>query len=109
MPYLSVVRMSKITDLTNLLHLARKAGKVKIGMSLSCSSCIKNRASLVLCAEDISNNSKDKIEKIARQKNVRFIVYGSKKLFSDIFNRTVTGIISIEDKNFASGILMILG
>ena len=100
--------MSKQDYITNLLHLAFKAGKVKVGMSASCSSCLKNKAVLVVCALDISDNSKDKIERIARRQNVKFLVYGDKNLYSGIFQRCVTGILSIEDKNFASGILKAL-
>ena len=99
---------TKREAIINLLHLARKAGKVKSGMSACCSSCIKNNAELVICAEDISNNSKNKIKRITLSKEVKLIVYGDKQMFSNLFQRTVTGIICVEDKNFSSGILRVL-
>lgn len=101
--------MSKTTYISNMLHLACKAGKVKIGMTASRSSCLKKRSELVICASDISKNSRDKIEKSARLGGVSFRIFGDKKLYSGLFQRQTTGIISIEDKNFASALLKAMG
>jgi len=98
----------EMDSIIKLLQLARKAGKAKAGMSACCSSCIKNSAELVICAEDISLNSKQKVERIAQQKGVELLTYGKKEMFSELFQRTTTGLICIEDKNFASGILKAL-
>ncbi len=101
--------MGKTTYIVNMLHMACKAGRVKVGMTASCSSCLKNKSELVICATDMSKNSKDKIEKTARLRGVKFLVYGDKGLYSQVFKRQTTGIISIEDKNFASALMKVIG
>ncbi len=87
-----------------LLGFANKAGKLKFGMSACCHSCSAGKAKLVLQAENLSRNSQNKIASVISQNNIRKISYGTKEQFGRLFNRTNTGLICIEDKNFASGI-----
>jgi len=97
--------ISDNTGFINLVHLALKAGKLKVGMEASCSSCLVRKAKLVICAADVSSNSQKKIRRITERQKIKYIVYGNKKSYSNILQRSVAGIICIEDNNFASGIL----
>ncbi|MCD4819885.1 MAG: ribosomal L7Ae/L30e/S12e/Gadd45 family protein [Candidatus Cloacimonetes bacterium] len=87
-----------------LLHLANKAGKLRFGMGEVERSCSFNKAKLVLFAEDFSQNSRKKIEKLKIVKKVSFIEFSNKKKYGFEFHKRDLGILSIEDINFAKGI-----
>jgi hypothetical protein len=63
----------------NLLHLARKSGKLQFGFDACEKSCFKGKSRL-----------------------------GTKKLFGESFKTRDVGIISIEDHNFAKGIIRLI-
>ncbi len=87
-----------------LLHLARKAGKLKMGFDASKNSCENGVAKLLIIAENLSKNTKKKIMEIAYAYNVKAIKILSKKKFSESFNVRELGIICVEDTNFSNGI-----
>lgn len=90
--------------LSALLGLANKAGKLKFGMTACYQSCASKRAKLVLIAENLSDNSRKKIEHVIDQQGLKAFSYGTKEKFGLLFNRSNIGLICIEDVNFAAGI-----
>jgi ribosomal protein L7Ae-like RNA K-turn-binding protein len=99
---------SKWQAIVPLLHFAVKAGGLKLGMSASCSSCLHRKAKLIICADNLSGNSQQKIVRIAQENRVKTILIGSKEKFADLFNRNTTGIICVENVNIAQGITKLL-
>jgi len=87
-----------------LLHLAKKAGKLKFGMAEVERSCSYKRARLVLIAKNLSNNSRKKVEKIKEISKISFLEYSTKEKFSFEFQKRDLGILILEDINFAKGI-----
>ena len=87
-----------------LLGFANKAGKLKFGLSACYQSCTRRKARLVLLTKDLSMNTRRKIEVVMEQNGIKSITYGTKEQFGLLFNRSDTGLISVEDGDFASGI-----
>ena len=93
----------------NLLHMARKAGKLKSGFDACERSCFTNNAKLLIHASDLAEKRKNHLLNLASANNVKIIEYGSKSLFGSVFKIRDIGIICIEDANFAKGILRSIG
>ncbi|MDA3814008.1 MAG: ribosomal L7Ae/L30e/S12e/Gadd45 family protein [Candidatus Cloacimonetes bacterium] len=93
----------------NLLHMARKAGKLKSGYDACERSCFSNDAKLVIYASDIAERTKKHLLNLANAYNVKIVKYGFKTLFGSEFKTRDIGIICIEDANFAKGILQSIG
>lgn len=93
----------------NLLHMARKAGKLKSGYDACERSCFSNNAKLLIYASDIAERTKNQLLNMANANNVKIVEFGSKSLFGREFKIRDIGIICIEDTNFAKGILQLNG
>ena len=89
----------------NLLHMARKAGKLKSGYDACERSCFSNNAKLLIYASDIAERTKKHLLNMANANNVKIVEFGSKSLLGREFKNRDIGIICIEDANFAKGIL----
>ena len=92
----------------NLLHLARKAGKLQFGFDACERSCFSSQAKLVIYASDLSLNTRKNMIKIIQANNVKSIELSTKKNFGSAFKIRETGIITVNDSNFAKGILSLI-
>ncbi len=93
----------------NLLHIARKARKLKSGYDACERSCFSNNAKLLIYASDLAERSKKHLLELANANNVKIVEYGTKSQFGNEFKIRDIGIICIEDANFAKGILRSIG
>ncbi|MDP8269228.1 MAG: ribosomal L7Ae/L30e/S12e/Gadd45 family protein [Candidatus Tenebribacter davisii] len=93
----------------NILHMARKAGKLKSGFDACERSCFSNNAKLIIYASDLAEKRIKNLMNIANASNIKIIKFGSKSLFGKEFNIRDIGIICIEDVNLAKGILRSIG
>jgi ribosomal protein L7Ae-like RNA K-turn-binding protein len=91
--------------ITGLLHLARKAGKVIFGFAACERACLSGKASLILAAKDLAERQKTSIKIVAEANNVKYLEFGSKRYLGDAFKVRDVGIICVQDRNFASGIV----
>jgi ribosomal protein L7Ae-like RNA K-turn-binding protein len=98
------MKLNNWQAISGLLGLAYKAGKVKTGMSGCYKSCVSKRARLVIMADDLSDHSRRKIEHIISTNRIKAFSYGTKKQFGQLFKRNDTGLLSIEDSDFAAGL-----
>jgi len=92
----------------SMIQLARKAGKVKFGFDAVRKSCETGKSFLVLAAVDLAKRSRNRLKIIAQGCNVRMIDFACKLDYAKIFDSRELGLISIEDQNFARGIIRIL-
>lgn len=95
-----------IEKVLNLLHLCRKAGKLETGFDACQRSCSQGRSNLLLMAEDLSSRQKSNLRNIADANNVKLVEFGSKEILGNSLKLRDVGIISVEDKNFARGIVL---
>jgi len=91
-------------SINSLLQICHKAGKLAFGMDVGYRKLNKGKCKLLILSSDLSVRNSKKLEKEGHDKGVTVIEYGTKAEFGRIFNRTETGILSIEDRNFARGI-----
>lgn len=92
----------------NLLHLARKAGKLQFGFDACERSCFSSHAKLVIYASDLSHNTLKNLIEMVQANNVKSIELSTKKNFGSTFKIRETGIITVNDSNFAKGILSLI-
>ena len=81
----------KKSKLASYLGLARRAGKVLSGYKT--------------CAEDPSQNTKDKFTALCERRGVPFKIYGSSEALSAMTGLTGRGIFGITDVNFAEAMI----
>ncbi|HCX72229.1 MAG TPA: hypothetical protein DHM37_00765 [Candidatus Cloacimonas sp.] len=94
--------------LESLLQLANKAGKLSFGYDAVERSCRSGKAALLLLAKDLGHSSRKGFLNISSATNLTVREIGTKLDFGRILNRREIGIISVNDKNFADGILKFL-
>ena len=99
------IRQDLETRVIGLLHLARKAGVVVTGFDACQRSCMKGSARLILVAKDLSGRQKSSLKAIAEAQNIKYLEFGTKQFLGDSFKVRDVGIICVEDKNFANGIV----
>ncbi len=88
----------------NLLHLSRKAGKLKIGYDECERACLNGSAKLVIKVSDLAEKSERRLQNLMKDFSIQTIEFGTKSLLGKVFNIRDLGIICIIDKNFAKGI-----
>ena len=64
----------------------------------------KNKVKMLIVAEDASQRTKDKFNKIAKEKNVPIIIKGDIELLSKTIGKSNKAIIGIEDINLSNEI-----
>ncbi len=89
----------------NLLHLARKAGKIKTGYDACEKSCFIGNSRLMIIASDLAKKTKKSCIAFAGAYNVKVIEFSTKAEISSSFKVREIGIISVEDSNFSKGII----
>ncbi len=95
---------AKWRAVSNLLHIVRKIGKVKVGMSSVCQSCAIRNPYLVIAASDLGDSSMRKIKNCVTRYNKRFLIFASKADYSLLLGRQSAGIIAIEHNELANRI-----
>ena len=91
-----------------LLGLATRAGKIAFGTESVIDTIKKNKASLVIIANDAADRTKRNIQRIAEENNVSIRIYETIESLSKSIGKENKAIIAIKDKNFSSEILKII-
>ncbi len=87
------------------LGFAAKARKVLNGYNTCLSTMEKGKGRLLILAEDLSENSKEKMISKAKQCGVKYIVHGDSDEMSRITGTSGKSIFCITDENFKKVIL----
>ena len=85
------------------LGFARKAGKLSAGYN-TCLARMKD-ISLLILAEDVSENSMEKLTGAAEKTGTKWIVYGTGEELSAACGMTGRNIFGVEDENLSEAIL----
>lgn len=91
-----------------LLGLATKAGKVAFGTESVIDTINKNKAKLVLVAEDSADRTKRNIIRKAEENNVLVRVYGNIENLSKSIGKENKAIVCIKDSNFSKEMLKVI-
>lgn len=93
--------------LLSFLGLAKKAGQLSIGFDSVTDTIKSKNAVLILFSSDISNNSEEKIKRLASNNNVDTIKIKATMAEIGTAINKVSGIIAVKDKNFAKNIVVL--
>ncbi len=88
-----------------MLGIARKGGNISIGFDATKTDIEKNKALLVVLAQDASEKTKENIIFICNKYNIKYIEFGEKEVLGKSLGRKVVGVLSVTDTNIASYLL----
>lgn len=91
-----------------LLGLATRAGKIAFGTESTIDTINKEKAKLVIVAEDSADRTKRNIMRIAEENKVPVRVYGNIENLSKSIGKENKAIVCIKDSNFSKEILKII-
>lgn len=88
-----------------LLGLARRAGKISFGTESAKETIERNKAKLVIVAEDCSDRTKKNFELMCENNGVTIRIYGTIEEISKSIGQNNKAVIVIKEENFAREIL----
>jgi len=91
-----------------MLGLSSRAGKIVCGVDAVIEEINKSTIHAVIIAEDTAENTRNKIDKICKEKNIDIIYFGTIDENSNAIGKFNKAVIAIKDKNFAQAILKII-
>ena len=90
-----------VNKVNGLLGICSKAGKLVVGTEAVLEAINKNLVYAVIIAEDTSDKTTQKIEKICKEKNIKLFIYGTIFENSRAIGKVNKAIIGIKDKNLS--------
>ncbi len=88
--------------------LATKAGKIVCGADAVIEAMVKRKIYLVIIAEDMSANNKEKFINMAKKYNIPIYEYGHIEENSRAIGKKNKAIIAVKDENFSKAICQII-
>lgn len=83
------------------LGFATKAGKLLSGTHTCIYSMERGKVKLLIIAEDVSTNMKNKLEPVAKRNGVEYRIYGEADKLAHCTGRYGHGAFAVTDSNFA--------
>ena len=87
------------------LGLARRAGKISFGTESSKDLIQRNKAKLVIIAEDTSDRTKKNFENLSSNYNVPIRIFGKKEELSKAIGQNNKTVVVVKDENFAKELI----
>lgn len=85
----------------SFLGLATKAGKIVTGDETCETAIKKSSVSLVIVAEDASDNTKKKFTDACNFRNIEIRIFGRKELLGKYTGKNIRSVVAILDKGFS--------
>lgn len=95
----------KMDDIYSFIGLIQKSGKLFSGDESVEISIRKKKCNLIIITEDASDNTKNKFIKLAKERNIPFIIFGKKKEIGVRIGKPDRAVLGIQDINFANGLI----
>ncbi len=83
------------------LGFAKKSGSLIAGYNTCAAAIEKKKLKLLIICEDVSENSMEKIRKLARAGGTEYRIYGSSEEIGHASGSPGRGIFGVADRNFA--------
>lgn len=93
----------------SMLGFAKKAGKIASGEGISLENIKKNKAKLIILANDASENTSKRIKDKAKYRNIEVIDILNRKEIGKAIGSEDRVVISVLDKGFAESLKKIMG
>ena len=97
-----------INKIYSMIGLSMKAGKIAFGTDMCEEKIKKGNVSLIIIAEDTSNNTKEKFINLANLYNINIVIFGEIDLLSNSIGKINKGVFAIFDKGFGDKILQMV-
>ena len=91
--------------LASYMGFAAKAGKLAAGTNTCIFTMARGKARLLIVAEDLAENGKEKVLFSAKQNEVEYRVYGKAEDLGHYTGKYGAGVFCITDENFAEVIM----
>lgn len=88
----------------SLLGLSYRAGKAVLGFDPTQAALSKNKVEMIIITHDISAHTREKIERLARQKKVPIIEAPDRRKLSKALGRDNLAVLGITGKEFAKAL-----
>lgn len=92
----------------SMLGLARKASLLKAGETGCIEAIKKNKAKLLIIAEDASENTKKRFINQCDKNNIKYIIKGEKDDLGNSIGKDLISTIAIVDENFVNPIINLM-
>ncbi len=98
--------MENLQKIKTLLQFALKAGRLSIGITAVSKSVLYKKARLIIIASDCGNNIDKKVNMMLKSSKVDvYRLTSGKTSLGNVLNYNEVSIVSVNDDNFAKGIL----
>ena len=91
-----------------MLGIGKKAGYILSGETACTQDIKRKKTSLLILAEDSSENTKNNFLKLCKKHNVKYIITGEKRKLGHAIGKDLTAMISIRNQSFSDAILNII-
>lgn len=91
----------------SMLGLGKRAGLV-VGGETASVAAIKKKCSLFIISEDASDNTKKKFFSLCKNKNVKYVLIGTKNELGNSIGKSLISTIAITDQKFSENLMLII-
>lgn len=88
-----------------LLGLAQRAGKIASGEAAAEANLQKNKAKLVILAEDAADRTKEQFSGLCSKNKVNLIIVGDKLRLGIAIGKSPRAVVVVLDENFAQSLV----
>ncbi len=100
--FIEILSSSVREKIRSLVTMSMKAGKAAAGYSAVRDALEKGRVQMILCAEDVSEGTKEKV--LLQALSIPYANLFTREEMGGMFGRELVGVIAIEDSGFAQAI-----
>lgn len=100
--------MEKNSKIYGLLGLARRAGKISFGTESVKDTIERNKAKLIIIANDSSERTKKNFEILCKNYNIELRIIGIIEELSKAIGQTNKAVLAIKDENFSKELVKII-
>lgn len=95
----------KMNDIYSFIGLIQKSGKLFSGDECVEKLIKRRKCSLIIIAEDASDNTKNKFIRLSKESNIPFVIFGKKQELGEKIGKPDRAILAINDINFVNGLI----
>lgn len=88
-----------------MLGIGKKAGYVISGETACIQDIKRKKTSLLILAEDSSDNTKNTFLKLCKNNNIKYTITGDKETLGHAIGKNLTAVISIRNSSFSKAVV----
>ena len=92
----------------NMISLAKKAGKIRSGEFQALEAVEKNKAKLLILAEDASDNTKKRFSDKCSHRSIPLMVFGTREKLGKVTGTGERSSVAVTDEGFADALTRLI-